>query len=138
MRAESRLFLAEIISRWPSMNERFAQRLAEANWKRRGKLKAKLLHSQLPDVEEEVAEDDGPVLSAGPSSPTSRSPTTNSDLDHNTPSESSLATSFGDEESGFIRRGIPKLPEDHEWGATFKCIVCGDVLRNIDNAARWK
>jgi hypothetical protein len=150
MSAEARLFFAEIISRWPSTDELFARRLAEANWKRRERLRAKLLEVQGRDreeeeEEEEEAENEGPVISersrASPwalSSPTSPSATNTSGLDHTAPSETSLATSFNEEDSNIIRRRIPQLPENHEWGTAFRCIVCGDTLRDVDSPARWK
>jgi hypothetical protein len=148
MSAEARLFFAEIISRWPSTDELFAQRLAEANWKRRERLRAKLLQVQGSDreeEEEEEAENKSPVISERSrasswalSSPTSPSATNTSGLDHTAPSETSLATSFNEGNSNIIRRRVPQLPKNHEWGTAFRCIVCGDTLRDVDNPARWK
>lgn len=137
--ADQRLFFAEIVSQWPSIDKGLAGRLAEANRKREQGLKAKLRqHQVLEDgMEESLAQDDLVI-----SSPISRTQTIDSGvvLSHATslPSDTSVGTSFNDTDSYTIRRRVPKLPEGHEWGTDFQCIVCGDSLKNIESPASWK
>jgi hypothetical protein len=55
------------------------------------------------------------------------------------PAESvtSFATSVG-EGLGQGQRRVPNLPEDHVYGSTFQCRICGDVLTGIRHRADWK
>lgn len=48
----------------------------------------------------------------------------------------SYATSITDgPEHG--QRKIPKLPENHDFEASFQCQICGDTVRNVRNRADW-
>jgi hypothetical protein len=52
-------------------------------------------------------------------------------------SVTSFATSMADGPDRGHRR-IPNLPEDHEYGSTFPCPFCGEILRDVQNRADWK
>jgi hypothetical protein len=54
------------------------------------------------------------------------------------PSMTSFASSIGDADTNKIRRHIPKLPDNHNWGSPFRCSVCGDMTQNVKNYAEWK
>ena len=125
----------------------FARRLAEANRKRRERLKAQLALRQVLEFDGQDpagVDDDDPsisdrsrVSSWGYSNQTSRSLMISSTIfDHSAPSETSQATSLNDTESDIIRRHIPNLPKEHKWGINFKGIVCGYTLRDVDSPAR--
>lgn len=55
------------------------------------------------------------------------------------PAESvtSFATS-GAEGMGHGQRRVPNLPDQHVYGSTFQCKICGDVLTRIQHRADWK
>jgi transcription initiation factor IIE alpha subunit len=151
--AEARPFFDEIVARYPSVDEKFARRLAKANWNRRERLRRKIISLRLeqPQIveDEKQGKEEGTehlamserstFSSWATSNATSRSSmTTTSGLKGRAPSVTSFATSFDDEDSNSFRRRIPQFPQDKQFGDTFTCIVCGDTLGDIDSPARWK
>jgi rubrerythrin len=151
--AEAHPFFDEIIARYPSVDERFARRLAKANWNRRERLRRKIISARLEQPQmmvedEKQGKEEGTEHLAmserstgsswATSNAASRSMTTTSGLKGRAPSVTSFATSFDDEDSNSFRRRIPQFPQDKQFGDTFTCIVCGDTLKDIDTPARWK
>ena len=150
--AESRPFFDEIIARYPSIDETFARRLAEANWNRRERLRRKIISAKLerPQMVEDreqgkeertehlAMSDRSAVSFWNTSNATSRSIFTTSGVKGRAPSVTSFATSFEGEDSNNFRRRIPQFPQDKKFGDSFTCIVCGDTLGDIDSPARWK
>jgi hypothetical protein len=55
------------------------------------------------------------------------------------PAESvtSFATSVA-EGVGHGQRRVPNLPDDHGYGSTFQCKICGEILAGIRHRADWK
>lgn len=49
----------------------------------------------------------------------------------------SFATSVAEGVDNGQRR-LPSLPSDHDFDTSFKCKICGDMLRNISGRADWK
>jgi hypothetical protein len=50
-------------------------------------------------------------------------------------------TSFSSSTAGGAHEGqrrVPSLPEDHDWGASFQCQICGNTLQNIRCRSDWK
>lgn len=138
--ADQRFFFAEIVSQWPSIDKELARRLAEANRKREQRLSAKLIKHRILDedeVELSLAQDDHASLS-----PISRTQTMNSAVVFSYAtslrSDTSVGTSVNDTYSYSVRRRVPQLPENHEWGTAFQCVVCGDFLKSIKSPASWK
>ncbi|KAI9881508.1 MAG: hypothetical protein M1830_000071 [Pleopsidium flavum] len=157
-------YIANIQDKFPSIDENFAQRLGEANWQRHERLRKKLASALQEEIEPQSATSDEEEFDTGYVDQTAHMPvqseTTKSSYsgpsiwDNNStgrlnyaykvpvpsaaPSMTSFASSVGNVDLDKTRRHVPKLPNDHDWGSIFRCPVCGDTVRNINNRADWK
>jgi hypothetical protein len=151
---ESTPYMTNIVDKYPSIDKEFAQRLGEANWRRHIRLREKL--SSTPEENELGRSNDGCVVAAytplqsettksGSSGPSIWDPSSGemsftyvAPTVPAPPSMTSFASSFGNDETNKTRRYVPQLPEDHDWFSTFRCFVCGDMVKNVRNRAGWK
>ncbi|MCJ1248660.1 hypothetical protein MMC30_005878 [Trapelia coarctata] len=154
-----RPYVANIKEKYPSADPTFVKRLGEANFRRWRRLRDKVASAArvaAEDLEESCSDSDrvstrpslrraSQPLQSLPSTYQSSGDTALSSMFDSVPhrytrsvgSATSFASSEADQSQAQGQRKVPSLPVNHIWGAPFQCIVCGEVVRRIEDRFEW-
>ena len=130
----ARIYVRQILDRFPNAATRLAERLGEANWQRHVEIR-KRMDEGLDDT---VFKPENVIVpkSKFHDSGLGTSAPANSNYAMSIISQTSFASSLAEKEQGTLR--VPPTPLEVAAGMPFQCSICCQVVHNIQNRRDWK